>query len=130
MSRIFLNFLAALFVNIALVSAQQPDYTLKVDVPFVSVGVTVADANGKVVADLPVDAFELYENGIRQDILHFASVSTPYNVLLLFDRSGSTQNKWPLMQRAVAAFIAGLRPQDRLSIAAFDSDLMTLLPWT
>jgi VWFA-related protein len=118
------------FVSVARVSAQEPNYTLKVDVPYVSVDVTVADAAGEIITNLPSDAFELYENGVRQDIRYFASVATPYNVLLLFDRSGSTQDKWPLMQRAVAAFIAGLRPQDRISIAAFDSDLKTLLPWT
>src|SRR5262249_42455764 len=130
MSRAILRLLVAAFVSGALVSAQQPDYTLKVDVPFVSVDVTVADASGEIVTDLSADAFELYENGVRQDVRHFASVSTPYNALLLFDRSGSTQDKWPLMQRSVVAFITGLRSQDRISIAAFDSDLQPLLPWT
>jgi Ca-activated chloride channel homolog len=130
MSRKFIRLLLAAFVSVARVSAQEPNYTLKVDVPFISVDVTVSDASGEIIANLPPETFELYENGIRQDIRYFSSVSTPYNVLLLFDRSGSTQDKWPLMQRAVAAFIAGLRPQDRISIVAFDSDSKTLLPWT
>ena len=71
-------------------SAQQPDYILKVDVPFVFVDVTVQDASGKSISDLQQEAFEVYENGTRQDIRYFSPVATPYNILLLFDRSGST----------------------------------------
>ena len=53
MARTFFRLLAATFVSVALVSAQSPDYTLKVDVPFVSVDITVQDATGKAVNDLP-----------------------------------------------------------------------------
>src|SRR5438045_6893155 len=92
--------------------------------------VTVQDSNGKTISDLPPPAFELYENGVRQEIHHFLPVSTPYNILLLFDRSGSTRDKWILMQRAVAGFIANLRPQDKVAIAAFDAEFRMQLPWT
>ncbi len=130
MSRIFFRLLAAAFVSGALVSAQVPDYTLKIDVPFVAVDVTVQDAGGRALNNLSADAFTVYENGIRQQIVHFLPVSTPYNVLLLFDRSGSTQDKWLLMQRAVAGFIASLRSQDRIAISTFDYDIDLQLPWT
>src|SRR5262250_2567123 len=93
------------FVSVACVFAQVSDYTLKVDVPFVLVGVTVQDDHNKVVDDLSRQSFEIYEDGITQEIRYFSPVSTPYNIFLLFDRSGSTQDKWPLMQRAVAGFI-------------------------
>ncbi len=122
--------LAAALVSAALVSAQEPAYILKVDVPFVAVDVMVRDMGGRIINNLRPDAFELYENGVRQDLRHFLPVSTPYHVLLLFDRSGSTQDKWPLMQRAVAGFIASLRPQDRIAIATFDDELKIQLTWT
>src|SRR5579884_2545246 len=94
------------------VPAQEPDYTLKIDVPVVTLDVTVQDASGQQVGNLSASAFEVYEDGKRQDIRYFAPVSTPYSILLLFDRSGSTQDQWPLMQRAVAGFILTLRAQD------------------
>ena len=122
--------LAVAIVSGALVSAQDSDFKLKIDVPFVSVDVTVQDMNGKPVNTLSDKAFEVYENGIRQEILNFLPVSTPYDILLLFDRSGSTQDKWLLMQRAVAGFIANLRPQDRIEIATFDYEVDVQLPWT
>ena len=130
MTRIPFRLLAAVFVSAALVLAQDPEYQIKVDVPFVSVDVTVHDAAGKTLNNLSKSAFMVRENGVPQQIVHFLPVSTPYNILLLFDRSGSTQDKWLLMQRAVAGFIANLRPQDRVAIATFDDELEVQLPWT
>ena len=122
--------LLVLIVSGTMAGAQEPVYILRVDVPFISVDVSVADSAGKPVNDLTVDDFELYEDGVRQEIRYFSPVSTPYNILLLFDRSGSTQHKWPLMQRAVASFIANLRQQDRLAIGSFDSELQMQIEWT
>jgi len=129
-SRIIVRLLAAALVSGALVSGQSPEYKLKVEVPFVSIDVTVQDAAGNTQRNLSADAFRVYENGVEQQILHFVPVSTPYHILLLFDRSGSTQNKWPLMQRAVAGFIANLRPQDQIAIATFDYEVELQQEWT
>src|SRR2546423_1759814 len=115
--------LVFLIVSAASVSAQESVYTLKVDVPYISVDVSATDPSGKPVNGLTTDDFRLYEDGVRQDIRYFTPVSTPYNILLLFDRSGSTQHKWPLMQRAVAGFISTIRQQDRIAIGSFDSEL-------
>src|SRR5262245_50259163 len=119
-----------LLVSATLVLAQETVYTLKVDVPLVSVDVSVIDGTGKPVNNLTATDFEVYEDGVREDIRYFTPVSTPYNVFLLFDRSGSTQHKWPLMQRAVASFIASLRYQDRLAIGTFDTELQVQTDWT
>jgi VWFA-related protein len=120
----------AAFVSWTWVLAQEPLYILKVDVPYVSVDVSVRDLAGRTVTDLTQEDFEIYEDGIRQEIRNFSPVATAYNVLLLFDRSGSTQHKWAFMQRAVASFIASLRPQDRIAIGAFDSEFQMQLEWT
>lgn len=130
MRHILLRLCLFLIVSATFVIAQETVYTLKVDVPFVSVDVSVTDRGGKAANDLSIDDFELYEDGIRQEVRYFTPVSTPYNILLLFDRSGSTQHKWPLMQRAVAGFIANLRQQDRLAIGTFDSELQMQTDWT
>src|SRR3989449_5431385 len=130
MPRIIFRLLIASFVSGTWFSAQEPDYTLRVDVPFIFVDVTVQDTAGNIISDLPQNAFEVYENGTRQEIRYFGPVATAYNIFLLFDRSGSTQDKWSVMQRAVAGFIANLRPQDRIGIATFDADLAEQLNWT
>jgi VWFA-related protein len=139
MRRTFFRLFFVLFVSGATVlarapglaaQASDPDFTLKIEVPLVSVDVTVEDAAGNLVKDLPRDVFEVYEDGVQQEIRNFSPVSTPNNIFLLFDRSGSTQYKWTFMEKAVAAFVAGLRPQDRLAIATFDSKVESQLEWT
>jgi Ca-activated chloride channel homolog len=130
MVRSFIRLAALAFVSATLLLGQEPDYTLKIDVPLVTVDVTVEDAAGKTVDKLSRDDFDVYEGGVRQEIRYFAPVSAPYNVMLLFDRSGSTQDNWPLMLRAISGFILSLRPQDKIAIATFDYDLLVQQEWT
>jgi len=117
------------FVSRAWVSAQEPIYTLKVDVPIVSLDVTVTDAAGNTINSLSQADFQILENGIPQEIRYFGPTSAAYNIFLLFDRSGSTRHKWLFMQKAVAGFLSNLKPQDRVSIATFDEELDILTKW-
>src|SRR5262249_33482760 len=82
------------------------------------------------IQDLQAQDFVILENGTEQTITNFSAVDTPYDVLLLFDHSGSTATEWTLMQKASETFISNLRPQDRAVIATFDTSLRGLTPWT
>jgi Ca-activated chloride channel family protein len=129
MPRSFIRLLFLLIVTGSLVYAQESLYTLKVDVPVVSVDVTVTDASGNPVNSLEKDDFVVLENGVPQEVRFFSPSSAPYNVLLLFDASGSTQHKWVFMQRAILAFMANLRPQDDIAIGTFGYELHTHVRW-
>lgn len=130
MKRAIFRLWLLVLVSLGSAQAQEPPYTLRVDVPVVSLDVSVADGDGRPVNQLGSSDFSVFEDGIPQEIRFFSSVSAPYNVFLLFDRSGSTQHKWQFMQRAVAGFIASLRPQDRIAIASFDEEFEMHLRWT
>ena len=69
---------------------QEPEFQLRVDVPLVSVDVRVVDSRGEPLTTLAETDFVVLEEGEEQKIQVFSSVDTPYNILLLFDRSGST----------------------------------------
>lgn len=126
----FFRLLALALVSVTAIWGQEALYTLRVDVPFVNIDVSVQDQAGRPVTNLTRNDFEVTEDGIPQDIRYFTAVSSPYNVLLLLDRSGSTQHKWVFMQRAVAAYIASMRPQDRVAVGTFDYDLEMQVDWT
>ncbi|MBI4473680.1 MAG: VWA domain-containing protein [Acidobacteria bacterium] len=130
MPRKVFRLLLLAIVSGAWVSAQEPIYTVKVDVPLVSIDVSVTDASGNPVSDLSQSDFVVLEDGVPQPIRHFSPVSAPYNILLLFDQSGSTQHKWLFMQKAVAGFLSNLKPQDRVAIAIFAEELEVLAKWT
>ena len=105
-------------------------YAVKVDVRVVNVEAWVTAGNGTPVTDLSAPDFDIQENNVAQTITNFSPVNTPYDVLLLFDRSGSTQRDWVSMQKAAEGFIASLRPQDRAGIANFDTSYRMLTRWT
>jgi VWFA-related protein len=116
-------------IGIATAPAQEPVYQLRVDVPLVSVDVRVNDSRGQPMTSLVEKDFIVVEDGVEQLIQAFSSVDTPYNILLLFDRSGSTQDQWSFMQRAASRFMLNLRKQDSLALGAFDDGLMMLSDW-
>ncbi len=122
--------LALCFVSLGWAYSQDPSFTIKVEVPLVLVDVSVMDGLGNWVNSLSREDFAVYEDGAQQEIHFFSPVSAPYNILLLFDRSGSTANKWAFMQQAAAGFINNLRPQDQVAIGTFDAEFRMLITWT
>src|SRR3989442_7019274 len=70
-----LRLLAVVLVTAASVQGQEALYTLKVDVPWVAVDVTITDANGRTVPDLKPADFEVFENGIAQRVQSFNPIS-------------------------------------------------------
>lgn len=109
--------------------AQDVPFVMKVDSNSISVEVSVTDSAKKPVSNLTRDAFSIYEDGKRQVLTGFNSVETPYSVLLLFDRSISTESQWPLLQAALDRFVDALRQQDSVSIATFTDSTKLRLDW-
>jgi len=108
-----------------ILSAQE-QFRLNINVSLVQVGVEVADANDRPVTTLTKDDFEIYDDGVRQEVLSFDSIETPYNILLLFDCSSSTEPEWEFLVKAMDRFTRTLRPQDRISIAQFGTGFKVL----
>ena len=55
----------------------------------VAVYATVTDAGGRLIPDLERSAFEIDDNGKRQELTLFANEVQPITVVMLLDRSGS-----------------------------------------
>jgi Ca-activated chloride channel family protein len=122
-----LNYVTTLLFSLLML---QDPYTFRVDVPIVSVDVSVVDSKGVPVNNLTKGDFEIYEDGISQEVRFFSPISAPYNVFLLFDSSGSTRDNLDFMAQAAAELIVNLRPEDKLAIASFDDDFKLHLAWS
>ena len=94
---------------------------LKIETTLVVVPVTVFDRDGKYIPDLKRENFEVYEDGIKQEISDFGSTETPFHVALLLDMSGSTRWRTDQIQEAALAFVDQLRPADRVMVITFES---------
>jgi VWFA-related protein len=92
---------------------------VRVETQLVSVPAVVTDKNGRPLAGLKLDNFALLEDGKPQTLTNFATTETPFEIALLLDTSGSTREDLGLIRDAANAFIAALRPGDRVAIVAF-----------
>ena len=100
----------------------EKDDVIRVDTQLVDVPLAVNSPNGTPVRGLNAANFIVYEDGKKQDVVDFSTTAAPFEVALLLDTSGSTRADLQLIQRSAQDFIANLRPGDRVSIVAFNTD--------
>lgn len=94
---------------------------VRVETQLVSVPAVVTNSGGRPLAGLNEGNFLVYENGQPQKIATFATTDVPFEIALLLDTSGSTRSDVELIRQAANAFVAALRPGDRVAIVAFNT---------
>ena len=114
------------------VERQRPEpSSLRISTQLVSLPVTVQDQAGRYVPDLTKNDFAVFEDGIKQQIEHFALHEEPISVVLLLDMSGSTRDLLKQIQAAALTFVEQLGDQDRVIPIVFDNEVKPLLTdWT
>jgi VWFA-related protein len=99
--------------------AQRPSFRSGVDI--VSLNVTVTDPASRYVTDLDQKDFNVFEDGIKQDVSFFNKKHSPIALSMLLDSSASMEDKLPTLQQAAINFVRRLQPQDVAQIIDFDS---------
>src|SRR5207248_10501603 len=99
---------------------------VRVSTTLVSIPVSVMDRQGRFIPDLRKEDFRIYEEGVEQKVAYFASVEKPFTVALIIDTTASTHFRMKEMQDAAIAFVNQLRPDDRVLVVTFDSDIRVL----
>src|SRR5260221_1766087 len=84
--------------------AQQPP-TFKGGTQVVSMFVTVADAQKRLVTGLTQGDFEIFDNDKLQPITYFDNSVQPISVLVMLDTSGSMTLTIELLQQAAEQFL-------------------------
>ena len=117
--------LAAVFAAAGLaVAAQQDDQTplpsFRAGVDVVSLNVTVTDRDNRFVTDLDQENFQIFEDGILQEITFFNRSRLPIALSLLIDTSASMDKRMSTAQEAAIGFSRSLGPDDLAEIIDFD----------
>jgi Ca-activated chloride channel family protein len=105
---------------------------IRVNVNLVNVLVSVLDEKNRPAPDLPREAFQLFEEGVPQEINIFESeTSQPLDLAIMIDSSLSAHKEITFEQEAAAHFIRQvLRPGDRLSVFSFDENVTQAAPFS
>ena len=118
----------AMCVPQALSGTQQPSFRAGVDI--VSLNVTVTDQGQRYVTDLNENDFQVYEDGIKQDVTLFNRTNLPIALALLVDTSASMEARLPIAQEAAIGFSRKLRSQDLAEVIGFDNRVVVLQGFT
>jgi len=107
---------------------QSPSF--KAGVELVSLNVTISDSAGRYVTDLQQEDFQVFEDGVLQDVTFFNKTNLPIALGLLLDTSASMESRLPIAQEAAIGFSKKLRPQDLAEVIDFDSRVLILQTFT
>ena len=131
-------FFATLFAALGLSTAsfaqvkppQQPpqqqedagDAIFSSEIRLVPLNVTVTDKNGHLVTDLQQSAFQVFENGLAQQIKLFKREDVPVSMGLIIDNSGSMREKRQAVESAALALVKDSNKQDEVFIVNFNDE--------
>ena len=107
---------------------QAPSF--KAGVELVSLNVTVSDSGGRYVTDLQQEDFQVFEDGVLQEVTFFNKTNLPIALAMLLDTSASMETRLPIAQEAAIGFARKLRPQDLGEVIDFDSRVLILQTFT
>jgi VWFA-related protein len=119
--------LSSIFILISLATAtllaqsdEVPKFTS--DSRLVVLHASVVDRKGKLLTDLPENAFKVYENGAEQNIKIFRREDVPVSIGMVIDNSGSMRDKRGKVERASLDLVKASNPQDEVFIVNFNDE--------
>jgi VWFA-related protein len=116
--------IAALLAPFSLTRAQGP--AIRTDVNLVLVETTVKGRSGQLLPDLKKEDFQLYEEGMQQEIAHFSRDELPLAVALVVDLSGSIRPFLRPLRYASFTALRTLKPEDQVALFTFTSEVELL----
>src|SRR5215471_2540448 len=99
---------------------------LSVDVDLVLLNATVTDSRNRHVTGLTKESFQVWEDKIEQEIQYFSSENVPLSVGIIFDTSGSMQNKLTDARTAASTFLRMGEKEDEYFLVEFSNDITKL----
>jgi Ca-activated chloride channel family protein len=118
-------------LSAAALAAQQPQGPVfKAGTQVVSLFVTVADAQKRLVPDLTKDDFEVFDNEKPQALTYFDNSIHPITVVVMLDTSGSMTLTIDLLKRAAEQFLIRLLPDDKAKVGAFNDKVQISARYT
>jgi len=120
--RIFAPIAVAALVIVPM-RAQDQQKPFKVSTNQVAIYATVTDTEKRLVPDLVLEDFEIYDNGKLQTVLSFDNKPLPITVVVMLDTSGSMTLALDLVKSAAEQFLLRMMPEDQGMVGAFNDKI-------
>jgi VWFA-related protein len=107
-----------------------PDYSIKVDVPVVTLDVLVTTKDGQTVPGLKQENFKIMEDGAPQKIASFNQTQAPITAVLLIEYAATNLSYMYDALNASYTFASGLRKDDYVAVVSYDIKPQILVDFT
>jgi Ca-activated chloride channel homolog len=108
----------------------QDQSTLRVSVNLVLLDATVKTKDGRIMADLKKDDFEIREDGVAQKLEIFGRDELPLEVALVLDLSDSIGPFMGPLREAATTALGALKPEDQVALFTFATEAELRVPFT
>ena len=98
-------------------------------IELVSLNVTVMDG-AKYVTGLEQNDFDVFEDGVKQNLSFFSHVQQPIALAILLDTSNSMEDKLATAQEAASGFVRRMKKDDAMEVIEFNSQVRIPQPFT
>jgi VWFA-related protein len=102
---------------------------IRIDTALVNLNVVVKDRQGRRVRGLTREDFDVYEDGVRQELTHFVAEKRALQLVLLFDVSVSMEAVLPTIKQEAIALLNTLHADDKVNIVLFASAVQKPSGW-
>jgi Ca-activated chloride channel family protein len=96
--------------------------SVKIDTDLVNLNVRVIDRNNRPIGDVRQNEFQVFENGVPQQIAYFSREEVPISYGLAIDTSGSLRPQLAQVLEAGKAIITSNKPGDETFLVRFISN--------
>ena len=101
---------------------QNQDPIFRSDTRLVVLHATVLDKNGNLVTNLPQTAFQVFEDGVQQQIKTFKREDIPVSLGLIIDNSGSMRDKRQSVETAALTLVKASNRHDEVFVVNYNDD--------
>ncbi len=109
---------------------QEPKDNIQLRARLVSLTVTVSDPLGRFVTGLAQRNFEVYDDGVKQEIAHFSDEDAPITLGIIYDVSGSMSDLTSRSFQALRRLFETSHEDDEYFIIAFNDRVKLVQDFT
>jgi VWFA-related protein len=106
------------------------DFSLRVNVPLVTLDVSVLTKDGQFIPGLKGGNFKVYEDGVEQKLVNFNQTTAPITAVLLVEFANTNYAFIIDMLNGAYSFLGVLKPEDWTAVISYDMKPQILVDFT